>query len=696
MKKLVALALLACTTPALAQQDTLRIEGEPGQVIIITVPETVIDTVPASPVPNPNPFVVSVEPLTLDSVLVKAEGFSVPGFEGSYAFIGTYITSRWDLAKVVDGTTFEFVQPRTFSSDSVKRYLSVRSIQQGVMSAGSERTDFWVKRGDLDPPVTPPDTVPPVPPDTVPPTPPDTVPPEPTDTIPPPPLTSAPQVEVTGLSVTATWEYEATEPVEFYVRRGLDAGGNYREAYVTEPVWSFEVEGPGEYFLCVEVRDLAGNWASGARCNGFTVNPDVPPEPENPVSLHVTTERYAEGLPDTLEAGVPYYVRVDSPEWDADSLGYDVGDAPGVSDVTFFIDGTQVNVENLYPYEMTPRTRTFAPGEVLIEALVKGDTTFTLSHLATVIGAVPPDSTPPVPPDTIPPVPPDTTPTPPDTSLAYSIYAEPNWDCWVYDQDTLQTGGYSLTWVAKDPEVRIDSVVATLNGVRFAHNRNCGDEPTRQYDGTMLYCPTNYGIQQNGSQGWQQLVYSVYGSDPETKTLDLYFHDSAGTRCGTNDGTVGYVELDAPQNIRLETRTGISHVGDIVNLRWDEIPQHDRYDDKVIGELVYYYASLWAGDGPWTPDAETIYAQSTWMGGTGRTISHRPPNGEWTPLPDTMTACVQAIAVDDETRGYEGTGGFVLRTFPTYGTDAYPEPSGWLTSGPWPVSETTCTVLTRG
>jgi hypothetical protein len=107
------------------------------------------------------------------------------------------------------------------------------------------------------------------------------------DTIPPPGIPSSPQIEVTDDTIAVvTWEYpDDAELVEFYVRSGLDAGGEYKEAFVTQPRAGIVRKVPGEYFVCVEVRDLAGNWAPGARCNGYTIGDSVPPVPPDTVPV---------------------------------------------------------------------------------------------------------------------------------------------------------------------------------------------------------------------------------------------------------------------------------------------------------------------------------------------------------------------------------------------------------------------------
>ena len=97
-------------------------------------------------VPNPNPFVVSVVGRGRDSVLVRAEEFAHGEPQFGYAFIGPHVAPTWETAVIVVGSTFEIVQPRTFSADSSARYIEVRTVHQGVFSDEAQRVDFTVRR----------------------------------------------------------------------------------------------------------------------------------------------------------------------------------------------------------------------------------------------------------------------------------------------------------------------------------------------------------------------------------------------------------------------------------------------------------------------------------------------------------------------------------------------------------------------
>jgi small-conductance mechanosensitive channel len=97
-------------------------------------------------VPNPNPFVVSVLGRGRDSVLVRAEEFAHGEPQFGYAFIGPHVAPTWETAVIVVGSTFEIVQPRTFSADSSARYIEVRTVHQGVFSDEAQRVDFTVRR----------------------------------------------------------------------------------------------------------------------------------------------------------------------------------------------------------------------------------------------------------------------------------------------------------------------------------------------------------------------------------------------------------------------------------------------------------------------------------------------------------------------------------------------------------------------
>lgn len=97
-------------------------------------------------VPGPYRFVVTVLGHGRDSVLVRAEEFALSDTTYGYAFIGPYVAATWEEAEPVDTAVFEIVQPRTFSSDSVIRYLEVRTVHQGRMSEDMQRAEFTVTR----------------------------------------------------------------------------------------------------------------------------------------------------------------------------------------------------------------------------------------------------------------------------------------------------------------------------------------------------------------------------------------------------------------------------------------------------------------------------------------------------------------------------------------------------------------------
>ncbi len=207
-----------------------------------------------------------------------------------------------------------------------------------------------------------------------------TPPTEPLDTIPPPPLVLAPQIAVVDSTATVSWEYEEVEPTWFYVRAGLDAGGWYEEQTTLASPVLFTIPGVGDYFVCVETLDAAGNYGS-ARCNSFTVM-----EPGDPYDLatdtvvyvpHVTSSdtvrpmRYAQapvGQGSVLHADsgrttLPVYIRLERRDgaWELahGPLPNDTTEAvqigiAGVDSVKFWLDGEYANRERSYTYEMFP------------------------------------------------------------------------------------------------------------------------------------------------------------------------------------------------------------------------------------------------------------------------------------------------------------------------------------------------------
>lgn len=157
------------------------------------------------------------------------------------------------------------------------------------------------------------------------------------------------------------------------------------------------------------------------------------------------------------------------------------------------------------------------------------------------------------------------------------------------------------------------------------------------------------------------------------------------------DSIIGTITLGTPTNIRIEP-WGESWL----NFAWDPIPEDtvttcvgcgtwwERQavinDPDVIGDEIYYMMSAWSGSGRWDPENPWQF-QSPALASDGRTIPER-----MFPLPDTLTACVQAIALDALSYTAQNPGG-------GYVTQTFQQADGSMWSRIVPVSEVACTVI---